>query len=302
MSTLRAAAETDLTRFYAIFPQPAMARDLFNIVEGHRVDSAIRRAYPGIRRDMAKIQSASAERRPDLATLSDAQAVVEALLQHTLSLTPDLTDVAPATRQLIGEAVAMLDQVAGEDATVGDRVLVDDGNIALVVEAIEGPDVVCTVVEGGPVSNNKGMSLPGMNVSAPALSDKDVEAINTEEVMLAPERIRQVVGYVLDHFDTKTMRGHGYNLGEKRVRGFNSMFATASISALKSYYLEFEKQQAERKAADPSYQPFKIATIFSYNANEEIEEGGILGDEALDLLPEWWRTSPCLSTDEGSDQ
>lgn len=62
-----------------------------------------------------------------------------------------------------------------EDATVGDRVLVDDGNIALVVEAIEGPDVVCTVVEGGPVSNNKGMSLPGMNVSAPALSDKDVE-------------------------------------------------------------------------------------------------------------------------------
>ena len=42
---------------------------------------------------MAKIQAASAERRPDLATLSDAQAVVEALLQHTLGLTPDLADV-----------------------------------------------------------------------------------------------------------------------------------------------------------------------------------------------------------------
>jgi type I restriction enzyme R subunit len=115
------------------------------------------------------------------------------------------------------------------------------------------------------------------------VSDKDVEAINTEEVMLAPERIRKVVGYVLDHFDTKTMRGQGYNLGEKRVRGFNSMFATASISALKAYYLEFEKQQAERKVADPAYQPLKVATIFSYNANEEIEEGGILGDEALDV-------------------
>ena len=63
LSTLRPVA-TDLTRFYAIFPQPALARDLFNIVEGHRVDSAIRRAYPGIRRDMALIQSASAERRP----------------------------------------------------------------------------------------------------------------------------------------------------------------------------------------------------------------------------------------------
>ena len=69
-------------------PSRALARDLFNIVEGHRVDSAIRRAYPGIRRDMALIQSASAERRPELATLSDAQAVVEALLQHTLGLHP----------------------------------------------------------------------------------------------------------------------------------------------------------------------------------------------------------------------
>ncbi len=114
------------------------------------------------------------------------------------------------------------------------------------------------------------------------VSDKDVEAINTEEVMLAPERISKVVAYVLDHFDTKTMRGQGYNLGEKRVRGFNSMFATASIQALKAYYLEFEKQQAARKAADPAYQPLKVATIFSYSANEEVEDGGILGDEAMD--------------------
>ena len=67
--TTRAATETDLTRFYELFPQPGLARDLFNIVEGHRVDAAIRRAYPGIRRDMALIQAASAERRPELATL-----------------------------------------------------------------------------------------------------------------------------------------------------------------------------------------------------------------------------------------
>ena len=46
---------------------------------------------------------------------------------------------------------------------------------ALVVEHIDGNDVVCTVTEGGPVSNNKGMSLPGMNVSAPALSEKDID-------------------------------------------------------------------------------------------------------------------------------
>ena len=60
------------------------------------------------------------------------------------------------------------------DAKPGDRVLVDDGNVGLVVEAIDGDDVVCTVIEGGPVSNHKGMSLPGMNVSAPALSEKDI--------------------------------------------------------------------------------------------------------------------------------
>jgi pyruvate kinase len=62
-----------------------------------------------------------------------------------------------------------------QDALPGDRVLVDDGNVGLVVDHIDGDDVVCRVTEGGPVSNNKGMSLPGMSVSAPALSQKDVD-------------------------------------------------------------------------------------------------------------------------------
>ncbi len=60
------------------------------------------------------------------------------------------------------------------DATPGDRLLVDDGNVGLVVEAVEGDDVVCRVTEGGRVSNNKGLSLPGMNVSVPAMSEKDI--------------------------------------------------------------------------------------------------------------------------------
>jgi len=60
------------------------------------------------------------------------------------------------------------------DAQPGDRLLVDDGNICLVVEHVDSEDVVCTVAEGGPVSNNKGLSLPGMNVSAPTLSEKDI--------------------------------------------------------------------------------------------------------------------------------
>jgi pyruvate kinase len=61
------------------------------------------------------------------------------------------------------------------DVRVGDRLLVDDGNLALSVVEVSGPDVFCLVVEGGPVSNNKGLSLPGVAVSVPALSDKDIE-------------------------------------------------------------------------------------------------------------------------------
>jgi pyruvate kinase len=61
-----------------------------------------------------------------------------------------------------------------DDAQPGDRLLVDDGKVALVVEHIDSHDVVCTVTEGGPVSNNKGLSLPGMNVSVPAMSEKDI--------------------------------------------------------------------------------------------------------------------------------
>ena len=61
------------------------------------------------------------------------------------------------------------------DVRVGDRLLVDDGKLALTVVRVEGPDVICLVVEGGPVSNNKGLSLPGVAVSVPPLSDKDEE-------------------------------------------------------------------------------------------------------------------------------
>ena len=138
MSTLR-PTETDLTRFYEIFPQPALARDLFTIVEGHRVDSAIRRAYPGIRRDMALIQNASAERRPELATLSDAQAVVEALLQHTLGLSPDRSELAPVTQTLIVRAVQMMDAVEGEDARVGDAATLTSELYLLIDEGLSDP-------------------------------------------------------------------------------------------------------------------------------------------------------------------
>ena len=62
-----------------------------------------------------------------------------------------------------------------QDAQPGDRLLVDDGKVGLVCIEVDGNDVVCKVTEGGPVSNNKGVSLPGMNISVPALSEKDKE-------------------------------------------------------------------------------------------------------------------------------
>ncbi|QIS11075.1 MULTISPECIES: pyruvate kinase [Nocardia] len=62
-----------------------------------------------------------------------------------------------------------------KDAKPGDRLLVDDGKVGLTVLRVDKNDVVCRVTEGGPVSNNKGVSLPGMDVSVPALSEKDIE-------------------------------------------------------------------------------------------------------------------------------
>ena len=61
------------------------------------------------------------------------------------------------------------------DVRLGDRLLVDDGKLALTVVSVKGPNVFCLVVEGGEVSNNKGLSLPGVAVSVPALSEKDEE-------------------------------------------------------------------------------------------------------------------------------
>src|SRR3954466_13094418 len=61
------------------------------------------------------------------------------------------------------------------DVAPGERLLVDDGRVALKVVSVDGPDVRLLVTEGGPVSNNKGLSLPGVAVSVPAMSEKDVE-------------------------------------------------------------------------------------------------------------------------------
>ena len=62
-----------------------------------------------------------------------------------------------------------------QEVKVGDRLLIDDGKVAIEVTAVDGNDIRSLVVEGGPVSNNKGVSLPNVAVSVPAMSDKDEE-------------------------------------------------------------------------------------------------------------------------------
>jgi type I restriction enzyme R subunit len=118
--------------------------------------------------------------------------------------------------------------------------------------------------------------------TADGLSDKQVSGIDTERALMAPERIGQIADYVLDHFDQKTRRAQHYRLGQKRVSGFNSLFATASIDAAKRYYNAFAIRQKEREAHDAGYQPLKIALIFSYAANEELGDG-LLAEEEFEL-------------------
>lgn len=75
----------------------------------------------------------------------------------------------PGTKELVSTTYKGL---AG-DAKVGDRILIDDGRVAVRITAVEGDKVVTRVEVGGPVSNNKGLNLPGVAVSVPAMSDKD---------------------------------------------------------------------------------------------------------------------------------
>jgi len=81
------------------------------------------------------------------------------------------TEDCPGDHDRVSTTYAGLSQ----DVRAGDRLLVDDGRVDLRVVAVDGPDIRCEVVDGGPVSDHKGISLPNIPVSVPPLSDKDIE-------------------------------------------------------------------------------------------------------------------------------
>ena len=107
------------------------------------------------------------------------------------------------------------------------------------------------------------------------IQDKKVNAIDIEKAMSDPNRIREIVSYIIDHFEQKTMRNKHYELKDQRLSGFNSIFAVSSIPVAKKYYLEFKKQLEGKN------KNLTIATIFSYLANEE-ENSDNLDDESFD--------------------
>ncbi len=112
----------------------------------------------------------------------------------------------------------------------------------------------------------------------PGIEDKPVAGIDTERALLDPERLRQVTGYMLEHFDQKTKRNQSYTTASgKRLRGFNALFATASIDAARLYYAEFQRQQQDL----PTDKQLKVGIIYSYGANEPVEDGA-LEEEGFD--------------------
>ena len=114
---------------------------------------------------------------------------------------------------------------------------------------------------------------------APHVDAKLVAGIDTETAFMDPRHISQVVTYIREHFDQKTLRHSSYTLSDRRVRGFNSLFATASIKAARAYYQEFARQQRGL----PQAQRLSVGIIYSYAPNAEAPDaGGFLSEEGMD--------------------
>ncbi len=106
------------------------------------------------------------------------------------------------------------------------------------------------------------------------IEDEKVSAIDREAALSSAERLSNIVRYIREHFDQKTKRNSFYKIKDRRLAGFNSIFTVSSIDVAKKYYVEFKKQLEGM----PSDKQLKIATIFSYSANEE-ESDGVIDDE-----------------------
>jgi len=101
--------------------------------------------------------------------------------------------------------------------------------------------------------------------------EKKLNALESKQALLHPKRIEEISQYILSNFRRKT---HRLQPGGK---GFNAMFAVSSVDAAKSYYQSFKDLQ---KGSD---KPLRVATIFSFAANEEQDAIGDIADESLEV-------------------
>jgi len=101
--------------------------------------------------------------------------------------------------------------------------------------------------------------------------EKKLSAAENKQALLHPDRIREITQYILSKFRQKTHRLHGGN------KGFNAMFAVSSVDAAKLYYECFRELQRS------SDKPLRVATIFSFAANEEQDAIGDIQDESFDV-------------------
>jgi type I restriction enzyme R subunit len=97
-----------------------------------------------------------------------------------------------------------------------------------------------------------------------------LSAAENRKALLHPARIKEISQYILQNFRIKTHRNQGTN------KGFNAMFAVSSVDAAKCYYEELNRLQKG------SAKPLKIATIFSFAANEEQNAIGEIADETFE--------------------
>ena len=101
--------------------------------------------------------------------------------------------------------------------------------------------------------------------------EKKLTAAENRQALLHPQRIQEISQYILTHYRQKTHRLH------PGAQGFNAMFAVSSVDAAKLYYEAFKNLQADAE------KPLKIATIFSFAANEEQDSVGDIADESFDV-------------------
>ncbi len=101
--------------------------------------------------------------------------------------------------------------------------------------------------------------------------EKKLNAAENKQALLHPDRIREISQYILKNFRQKTHRLQGGN------QGFNALFSVSSVDAAKLYYETFKQLQKDHD------KPLKIATIFSFAANEEQDAKGNIADESFDI-------------------